>query len=63
MKMKELLKLWDDLRDIPCDYDGAIEEKFMHFEVGNDREDIWHWFEEENDEFVVGDVMRGIRRD
>lgn len=39
-------KYWEDLSNIPCTDDGDIEEKFLHFEVGTDREEIWHWFED-----------------
>lgn len=37
--------LWDKLRDIPVDGEGAIGECFEHFDIGADIEDIWHWFE------------------
>lgn len=39
-------KLWSQLGDIPINDDEETEESFLHFEVGTDREDIWHWFEE-----------------
>lgn len=37
--------LWDKLGNIPVNDNGEIEEIFEHFEVGTDREDVWHWFE------------------
>lgn len=59
---------WDKLQDIPVS-DGTdeveadtIEEVFLHFPVGTHREEIWHWFEAQHDDFVVGEVMQGIRR-
>ena len=39
-----------------------IEEPFLHFPAGTHREDIWHWFESQHPEFIVGEVMQGIRR-
>lgn len=42
----EAKDLWEKLGDIPVDVDGEIEEPFLDFEVGTDREEIWHWFEE-----------------
>lgn len=37
--------LWNHLGDVPINEDGEIQESFLHFEAGTDREDIWHWFE------------------
>ena len=56
--MKELKKLWEQLGDIPVDEDNYIEKAFLHFPIGTDIYDIWHWFEEQNNHFVCGDVMR-----
>lgn len=59
---------WDRLGDIPTadgnfEYkDGAIEQPFLHFPAGTHREEIWHWFETQHPEFVVGEVMKGIRK-
>ena len=42
-----LLKLWQDFADIPMNPETeCIEEDFMCFPAGTDREDIWHWFDE-----------------
>jgi len=38
--------MWQSLGDIPVDDDGMIEVPYLHFEIGTDREEIWHWFEE-----------------
>lgn len=38
--------LWQKLGDVPVNDDGELEEKFLHFEEGTDREEIWSWFEE-----------------
>lgn len=39
--------LWQQLGNVPVNDDGELEEAFLHFESGTDREDIWSWFEEE----------------
>ena len=46
-------RLWIELGDIPVNDDGELEQEFnatfdgdtVTFEVGTDREHIWHWFE------------------
>ena len=67
--MSELNQLWKLLGDIPTFNDESedigeyeedtIEEPFLHFPIGTHREDIWHWFEEMNPEFLVGPKMNG----
>lgn len=43
----ELEKLWKQFEDLPMDPDTEkIEEPFLSFPAGTDREDIWHWFDE-----------------
>ena len=51
---KDWRALWSQLGDIPIDEDEQIEEPFLHFPIGTEREDIWHWFEETFD-IVLGD--------
>lgn len=59
---------WDRLGDVPTadghfEYeDGAIEQPFLDFPAGTHREEIWRWFEAQHPEFVVGEVMQGIRK-
>ena len=61
--IKELKVLWKKLGDIPTTYAGddvdCIEEKFLHFNTGTHKEIIWHWFEEQNSEFIVGKMLNG----
>lgn len=38
--------LWERLGEIPVNDDGEIEEDFMGYEEGTNREDIWSWFDE-----------------
>ena len=43
----EALKtFWSELGDIPVDDDGIIQESFLWWPKGTDREDIWQWFDE-----------------
>lgn len=44
---KSIETFWNELGDIPVDYDGIIQESFLWWPKGTDREDIWHWFDEE----------------
>ena len=59
---------WDRLGNIPVSEGNdeveadTIEEPFLHFPVGTHREEIWHWFEAQHPDFVVGEVMQGIRK-
>jgi hypothetical protein len=57
-KLDELYPLWSKLGNIPT----VEEEPFLHFPIGTHRESIWYWFEDQNPEFLVGEVMQGIRR-
>lgn len=42
----ELENLWKQFEDLPMDPDTEkIEEPFLSFPAGTDREDIWHWFD------------------
>ena len=49
--------LWEILGDIPVNENDEIETKFLHFEVGSDKFDIWDWFEKEFDLSVAKDLM------
>ena len=43
----ELRELWGFFGDVPMDPDTeTIEEGFLGFPPGTNREDIWHWFDE-----------------
>lgn len=43
---ESLETFWNELGDIPVDDDGIIQETFLWWPEGTDREDIWHWFDE-----------------
>lgn len=51
---KMLENLWDQFADIPMDPDTEkIEEPFLGFPAGTDREDIWHWFDERHSKGIA----------
>lgn len=42
----EIMKcLWKSFGNVCVDQNDEIEEKYLHFEIGENREDIWSWFE------------------
>jgi len=55
--IKEARRLWEELGDIPIDNDDNIDCKFLHFEKGTNKFDIWHWFERRFDLSVAEDLM------
>lgn len=51
---EELEALWEQLVDVPIDPDTEkLEEQYIHFPAGTDREDIWHWFDERHSKGVA----------
>lgn len=55
--LEEAKGLWKALGDIPVNEDDEIEESFLHFEIGEDKLEIWSWFEETFDLSVAKDLM------
>lgn len=49
-------EIWEGLTDIPADEDGCIETPFLHFEIGTDCHDIWHWIEDTYD-VTLGEIL------
>lgn len=50
----ELEILWEKFSNIPMNPDTEkIEETFLNFPAGTDREDIWGWFDEQHEKGVV----------
>ena len=48
-KDRELEKLWQQFGDIPMNPETeCIEESFLNFPIGTNREEIWHWFDEQH---------------
>lgn len=58
---KVLEFLWQRLGDVPVDHDGCVEEDFMGYIAGTDREEIWSWFDENYSEGVKA-LMKGEKR-
>ena len=57
---RELEELWAQLEDIPMDPDTeCLEEPFMLWEAGVDRETVWHWFDERYSKGIVGLLYPG----
>ena len=53
MSIEELNNLWERFGDIAINLSDKLDEPFLHFHVNTAREDVWHWFEAQNSEFVV----------
>jgi hypothetical protein len=57
--MPVLMQLWDLLADIPTNV-NRIQQSFLGFPIGTDREDILSWFEYSNPEFSVKAVHEAV---
>lgn len=43
---EELEELWEQLEDVPINSETErLDEPFMGWPVGTEREEIWHWFD------------------
>ncbi|KWN05415.1 hypothetical protein WT83_29110 [Burkholderia territorii] len=61
--LSNLYQLWDKLGDVPISDDGQhLDESFLHFGKGAEKETVWRWFEAQNPQFIVGEVVQGIRK-
>jgi hypothetical protein len=63
--LETLYALWDKLGDITtvdnADSEQVLETRFLKFPALTTRETVWHWFESQDPEFLVGEVMEGKR--
>ena len=51
---RQLEELWEQFSDIPMDPDTEnIEEQFLSFPAGTNREEIWHWFDERHSKGIA----------
>jgi hypothetical protein len=51
---RELEELWEEFADVPMNPETEeMEEPFLHFPAGTNREEIWHWFDERHSKGVV----------
>ena len=48
----ELENLWKFLEDIPMNENEQLEEDWFIFPKGTDKEEIWHWFDEQHSKGV-----------
>jgi hypothetical protein len=55
--MEELNKLWRELGDVPVNNRDETEQSFLHFPAETDKFEIWHWFEDQNNNFIVGEMV------
>lgn len=51
--IETLERWWAELGDIPVNDNGIIQESFLWWRKGTDREDIWRWFDEKYSGGVV----------
>ena len=57
MELKKLKELWEQFGDVPINDNDEIDISFLDFEKGTDKLHIWHWFEEQNKDFIVGEMV------
>lgn len=51
---RKLEQLWKELEDVPMNPDTEeMEEEFLHFPEGTNREEIWEWFDERHSKGVA----------
>lgn len=52
---QEIIKdLWSDFGDTPVNSEDCIDNKFLHFDVGTPKEEVWGWFDELAENGVAG---------
>jgi len=56
-RIKQALKVWAALGDVPINDDDEIDLSFMHFEQGTDLHDVWHWIENTYNVSIGNDLM------
>lgn len=52
MRDKALEYLWDELTDVPLNEDEELEKRYLHFPIGTEKEEIWHWFDQKHSKGV-----------
>lgn len=57
MDLEKLKELWKQLGTIPTNEDGELQEPFLHFQPGTDAIEVWQWFEEQNENFKVNEML------
>lgn len=57
LSLERCRDLFERLSDVPVNDDGQIQDAFLHFKAGTNREDIWHYLEGQNPDFSVAEAM------
>lgn len=60
MTIDQLKRLWEEFADVPVNNDDGIEQKFLDFERGTDRMEIWKWFDDHCPNGLVKDLLGGM---
>lgn len=53
--LTELNVIWNRLGNVSVDDNGCIQQSFLHFDKGTDREEIWKWMEDQNEHFSIAE--------
>ena len=56
--IKQALKVWEALGDIPVNDKDEIEAYFMGWEIGTDKLEVWNWIENTYDVSIGNDLMK-----
>ena len=61
---RELEELWDEFADVPMNPETEeMEEPFLHFPAGTNREEVWEWFDERYSRGVAKLLLVGEPKD
>ena len=59
MELQNVLEELELLRDIPVTDEMELDAPFLHWDIGDDVHEIWHYYEEECEEFSMGKYLEG----
>lgn len=62
-RIHHIKQLWRQFADVPVDDEDCITAPFLHFEIGTDRFDIWHWFDEKCPNGLFADLLYSSESD
>ena len=61
---RELEELWEEFADVPMNPETEeMEEPFLHFPAGTNREEVWEWFDERYSRGVAKLLLVGEPKD
>ena len=49
---KLLESMWDELEDVPIDENECLDVDWKGWRKGTNREEVWHWFDENHSKGV-----------